>query len=137
MADTNNHERLMSFEELSALADEGKLTRESLQGQLDAHSRALREEFELSTKETPETDNLEKFTKDFFKSHLHSAAAQIVHLANNADSETVRLSSSKYIIEAALVQNEEDANPLAALLKDLVKNDPVPVGNEDAGKPTN
>jgi hypothetical protein len=105
------------FSELSQLADNGGLSAESFNQKLNSYAEAFRQEYEQSTKESPE--NVEQYTLDFFKKNIHSAAAQVVWLSNNADSETVRLSASKYVIDQALADGERDGDPIKDLLNSL------------------
>lgn len=106
-----------NFDELAAKAETGELTEASLQQKLNEYSAALKQEYETKTAASPE--NLEEFTRDFFKKNVHSMAAQVVWLANNAESESVQLSACKYGIGLAFAQSEEDGDPIKNLLKEL------------------
>jgi hypothetical protein len=113
--------QLRSFEELDSLADRGELTKESLQEELNKYVEAFQQEYETASQEQPE--NVEEFTRDFFKKNVPAAAAQIVWLANAAESENVRASMSKYVIEAAMATANADGDPIKELLSSLSKND--------------
>lgn len=117
----NKPPELKNFEELDKQADSGNLTRQSLQDELNRYAAAYREEFELASKADPE--NVEEYTRDFFKQNIHQAAAQIVWLASNAESESVRGNMSKYVIEQATKDAEDAGDPVRALLKKLQNND--------------
>jgi len=95
------------------------VTPENLQEKLAAYQQAIKEEFEVSSEADPE--NIEEYTRDFFKKNIHIFAAQIAHLAIAADSETVRLNASKYGIEAALADSRADGDPMRDLLAELTK----------------
>lgn len=97
------------------------LTEEMVKAELSAYQQALEAEFKLKTDVDP--DNVNEYTQEFFKANAYSAAAQIVHLANFAESETVRASMSKYIVEAARDDEKGSENPLNAILEGLKKND--------------
>lgn len=120
--------------ELLAQARKGELTEANLQQKLNEYSLALKQEYETKTKERP--DDLEEHTRDYFKDNLHNAAHQVVWLSNNADSESVRLSSCKLIIATALEQSKADGDPIAGLLAELtgkkkvVTTEPAPLGND-------
>ena len=107
----------MSFEDLDKLAESGDLTRETLQEELQRYTKAYQQEFETSTKIDP--DNVGEYTTDFFRKNVHQAAAQIVWLAANAESESVRGNMAKYVIEKATADSDREGNPIAALLKKL------------------
>lgn len=117
----NNEDTPKGFDELNEAAEAGELTPEQLQSELDRYAEALRQEFETKTEEEPE--NVEAYTRDFFKKNIHTAAAQIVWLSMHAESESVKASMSKYIIEAALKNEEEGKDPVRDLLKQLQAND--------------
>jgi len=72
------------FDEL--MADED-LTPEKLQAKLNDYHAAFEQEFTVAVEKSP--DNVIEYTTDFFKKNVAMAAAQIVWLAGNAESETV------------------------------------------------
>lgn len=110
-----NHENPSDeFEELNSKEE---LTEEDLQKRLNSYAEALRKEFEEATKAAP--SNVEEYTRDFFKRNIHAAAAQVVFLSSNAESETVRLKASQYVIEMAIADGERDGDPIRAMLKEL------------------
>jgi hypothetical protein len=109
----------MDFEDLDKMADEGKLTEERFKEELNSYASALRQEFEMSTAAAPE--NTEQYTRDFFKKNIHSMAAQVVWLANNASSESVSLSACKFGILQALEDARSDGDPIKELLAELSK----------------
>lgn len=84
------------------------------------YALALQQEYETKVEETP--DNVQEHTKDFFKAKVHTAAAQIVFLADHAESETVKLNANKFILTQAFADEDKEQNPLAELLKGLKKN---------------
>jgi hypothetical protein len=96
---------------------EDEVTEENLQQKLNEYAAAFRQEFEESTKNSP--DNVEEYTRDFFKKNIHSAAAQIVWLSNNAASESVRLAASKLVVHEALTDARADGDPIKELLASL------------------
>lgn len=110
-----------SYEELSGLADSGELTEESLQNELAKYRQAIQEEFETSQSEIPE--NIEEHTKKFFRKNLAHFLAQIVDLSQNASSETVRLSASKFGIQEALKDGRVEGDPVKDLIKKLQKTE--------------
>lgn len=97
--------------------DENEVTSENVHQYLNEYAAAMRSEFEDKTKATP--DNVEAYTTDFFKSNIHAAAAQIVFLATNSDSDSVKLRASQFIIERALTDGRADGDPIKDLLKKL------------------
>lgn len=89
--------------------------------ELRLYTKALREEYEERVAETP--DNVEEHTSEFFKASVPYAAAQIVWLSQNADSESVKLNASKMVLTMALKEEQDAKNPLADLLRGLKAND--------------
>lgn len=112
------------FSEMKEAADKGELTPESLNDKLNQYHEAFRQEFEDKTKKSP--DNVDEYTTDFFKKNIHAAAAQVAWLAHNAESESVRLRASQFVIERALTDGRSDGDPIKELLKKLTKNNTVP-----------
>jgi hypothetical protein len=119
--DTNPPEDNTEFEALKRLADDGELTAETLNAKLNSYAEAYRQEFETDSKADP--DNVEEYTRDYFKKNIHVAAAQIVWLSVNSTSESVMLNASKYVIDAALKDAEAMGDPIRELMKSLQKND--------------
>jgi len=107
----------LNFDELNAQAENGELTDESLQEKLNQYSLALQQEYETKTEVAPE--NIEEYTRDFFKKNIHMAAAQIVWLAGNASKESTKLNAAKYVVEAALAEGRADGDPIKELLRSL------------------
>lgn len=100
--------------------DNDNLDEETLQRKLHEYHAALRSEFEATNvAELAEPEKAEVETREFFKKNVPHAAAQIAWLAQNADSETVKLNASKYVIEKAFKDSEADGDPVTALLKEL------------------
>jgi len=95
------------------------LSEPQTEAKLQAYRQAIEEEYETSLDSDPE--NVEEYTRDFFKKNIHMAAAQVVHLAGTAESETVRLNASKYIVEAALADSRADGDPIRDLMNKLTK----------------
>jgi len=105
------------FEELD---NDPELTEEKLQEKLNQYAKAFEEEFAQASKDHP--DNVEEYTRDFFKNNIHAAAAQIVWLANNSTSDSVRLRASQFVLEQALEDGREDGDPVKQLLHQLTKS---------------
>lgn len=106
-----------SDEQFEKLMNDSGLTEESLQAELNRYSASLHKELQDSLAQEPE--NVEEYTRNFFKKNVHSAAAQIVWLSNNADSESVKFSASKYVVGMALEVEKDDKDPLKSILKSL------------------
>jgi hypothetical protein len=94
---------------------------DSLQSQLIRYRAAIEQEYALAekAKEAANTENLQAATREFFKENSAHAAAQIAWLSLNAESESVRLRASQYIIERGLADSAEDGDPIKQLLSDL------------------
>ena len=99
------------------MMNDDELTQESLQSKLNEYHKAFAEEFEEKTKAAPE--NVEEYTRDFFKENIHMAAAQIVWLAGNAESESIRLNASKTIVTEALADASADGDPIKDIINGL------------------
>lgn len=110
-----------SFEELSKLADEGKLTQTDMEKVLQSYAAAVREEFKIATE--TDSENVVEAARDFGRKHSGEALAQIHLLMHSADSESVRFSASKYIMSLALDESRKDGDPIKAILNDLMKTD--------------
>lgn len=106
------------FEKMMA---DPELTEENLQATLNKYANAIRSEFEEATKEQEDLSRVEEYTRDFFKKNIHSAAAQIVWLSNNAESESVRLKAATTVLHEALADSRADGDPIKNLLNELTK----------------
>jgi len=98
------------------------LSDEALQKELHSYAAALRQEFELSqskTKDDESAQNVERYTRDFFKKNLAHAAAQIVWLSSNSTSDSIRLKASQFIVKEALAGAQADGDPISELLRSL------------------
>lgn len=115
------------FSKLSEQADRGELTEESLQKQLNDYREAYRQEFEESVKNDP--DEVTKHTQEFFKNEVPAAAAQMVWLAYNAESQNIQKDCLKFIIAQGLKDAKRDGDPIRDLLSELGKK-PEPT-NQD------
>lgn len=115
------------YERLSDLADSGELTQEKLQETLNKYAAALQQEFEDSTNKNPE--NIEEYTRNFFKNNIYAAAGQIVFLSNNSESDSIRLRASQFIVQQALADCHDDGDPIKDLLKELAKS-PAPTPDQ-------
>lgn len=101
---------------------------EEIAAELSKYRKALAEEFAreeatdsvLTGLDDP-VSNVEKYTRNFFKQNLPDAAAQIVWLSCNSDSDSVRLRASKMIVDIALDDARQDGDPLKELLNSLKK----------------
>jgi hypothetical protein len=93
-----------------------------IQAELHKYAKALREEFERSPDPADRAaENVEKYTRDFFKKHIASAAAQIVWLSANSTSDSVRLRACQIIVKEALEDARADGDSVKDLLKDLME----------------
>lgn len=111
-----------SYEELDS---DPQLTEKSLQEKLNAYRKAHEQEFKLAASAEEEVI---KATEDFFKKQTPDAAAQIVWLAHNAESETVQANMCKFIIQMGTQDAKRDGDPIKELLADLKKK-PVSVSD--------
>jgi hypothetical protein len=115
-------------------------TPDSLQKQLNDYRTALEQEYAMAEKaaqaaqatKAASTENLQVATRDFFKDNSAHAAAQIAWLAMNAESESVRLRASQYIIERGLADSKDDGDPIKKLLSELTK--PAPSKQAEAAE---
>jgi hypothetical protein len=108
---------------------------DSLQSQLARYRAAIEQEYALAEKaaSAASTENLQVATRDFFKDNSAHAAAQIAWLAMNAESESVRLRASQYIIERGLADSAGDGDPIKQLLSDLTSR-PVDQQSKEPAK---
>ena len=113
--------------ETEARGDKGLqfgLSDEALSAELHSYAAALRQEFEIQQNKTAasdkDTQNVEKYTRDFFKKNLAHAAAQIVWLSSNSTSDSIRLKASTFIVKEALAGSVADGDPITELLRELV-----------------
>lgn len=109
--------------EYDKLYSDPDLTPEKLNDKLNDYARAYQQEFETRTQAQPE--DVELHTRDFFKRNVHCAAAQVVWLSSNADSETVRLNASKAILAYAFEDAKNDGDPFKQLMRELTSK-PLP-----------
>lgn len=107
-----------SFDEM---ASDPEFTDEDVKRELASFAEALRQEFEEKQHAQPE--NVAQHTQEYFKANSPHAIAQIVWLSIHAESETVRMNASKYIVEKAISKEEADKDPVSALLRKLAGND--------------
>lgn len=95
-----------------------------LQGMLADYQKAYQEEYRLATEEASngERDGLLKKAGKDLDELVPSAISQIAYLMENAESESVRASLAKYIIQSRIGQlltEASSADPLEALIKKL------------------
>jgi len=123
MADAEDHNQNDNddYERLNELAKKDELTQEKLQAELQAYSAALREEYETKSQATPE--NVEEYTREFFKKNVHAAAAQIVYLSHSAESESIRLRAAQTVVTEALKDARAEGDPIKSILAGLSAND--------------
>ena len=105
--------------EFEELMKDDSLTQESLNEKLQQYRAAVEQEFESSVKSDP--DNLTEHMHEFFKNNTAQAAAQIVWLAHNAESESVRKDLLKYIVDRGLEDAKKDGDPIMEALGKLQK----------------
>lgn len=118
-------------DDFARLTSDPDLTEEKLLEEMNKYEKAFEEEMNVKAEANPE--DVEQHTSDFFRANAHFAAAQIVHLAMNAESETVRGSMSKYILDTAYKVEKESQDPIVNIIKKLQENDskPQPANKED------
>lgn len=96
-------------------------TDEALSNELAKYKLALEQEFERApSPEDRAAENVEKYTRDFFKKHIASAAAQIVWLSANSTSDSVRLRACQIIVKEALEDARADGDPIKDILNGLM-----------------
>lgn len=99
-----------------------ELSQESLQVILANYKKALEQEFDLEVRpELVDPEILTEAIKKQMIGKLPVAFKSLAYLAEHADSESVRLSSSKFIIECAIGKQAIalPGDPLSNLLKNL------------------
>lgn len=129
-AEATDHVEEGDTELFNKLSNDPELTPEKVAEALNVYATALQKEFEEKTQAEPE--NVAQYTKEFFKRNVHGAAAQIVWLSTFAESETVKLSASKYVVEQAIKDEEDAQDPVRDLLTKLKAND----GNKKIKEPS-
>ena len=118
------NEETPSFDELMQKADKGNLSNNDMEKILQDYSRAVREEFEMATAKNP--DNAEEAARDFARKHQGESLAQIHWLSINADSESVKLNASKYLVQLAISESNADGDPIKQIMHQLMKTDEHP-----------
>ena len=99
-------------------SNEPNVTDESIQAELHAYAAALRAEFQMAQEQNTEPD-VEKHTRDFFKKNVQDAALQVVWLAHNSDSDSIRLKACTFIIKEAFEAGVKDGDPIKDLMREL------------------
>lgn len=95
-------------------------TPDELEKHLQKYHAAIASEFEAETAAVNGTKELEAAIRDFYKKETTSAAAQIVWLANNASSESVRFAACRHVIAEGLAAARADGeSPMEKLLREL------------------
>jgi len=103
----------------AANPEQPSVTDESIQAELHAYAAALRAEFQMAQEQNTEPD-VEKHTRDFFKKNVQDAALQVVWLAHNSDSDSIRLKACTFIIKEAFEAGVKDGDPIKDLMRDLM-----------------
>lgn len=119
--DSKEFDSTLNGRSFAEMANDPEFTDEDAKRELLLYSQALRQEFE--DKQHAEPENVAQHTQDYFKANSPHAIAQIVWLSLNAESETVRLNASKFIIDHAIKKEDADKDPVSALLRSLAGND--------------
>lgn len=127
-AETNTPEEQSRFE---AMMRKDAVEETELRDELNSYAEALRQEFEAKQNNTSSAEETAENTKEFLRKNVHSAAAQVVWLSNNADSESVRLNASKYIVEMATRLENEDKDPVADIIRQLTKKSVAKVAEDE------
>lgn len=90
-----------------------------------SYADALRQEFAREETETRDSEishlddpvsNVDKYTARFFRQNLPDAAAQIVWLMSNSESDSVRLKAAKMVLDLAREDAKRDGDPIRDLL---------------------
>lgn len=122
---------------------DNELTPDRLQDELAKYQAALKQEFELAEKAADGFDPLmvEASLKKFWLSNAPMSAAQIVWLAQFADSETVKLKANQFVIEQAKELSEAENDPVKRILMGLMKEstpaEEAAITNNKANNPKN
>jgi hypothetical protein len=96
---------------------DGEITPENVQERLNDYITAYKQEFENKVSSDPE--NIEEYSREFHRKNAHMYLAQVAWLANNAESESVRLAACKFGLESARQEENDSGDPIKNLLKDL------------------
>jgi hypothetical protein len=107
-----------SFDELMKKADKGELSQNDMDTILQDYAKAVREEFEIATAARP--DNAEEAARDFARKHQGESLAQIHWLSIHADSESVKLNASKYIVSLAISESNAEGDPIKQIMANLM-----------------
>jgi sigma54-dependent transcription regulator len=111
-----------TFEELDKLASEGNLTPDDLQLEIKRYTKAYQEEFEEAEAASNDLSKTAENLETFWKQNAVLAAGQIVYLAHNAESETVRANMLRFIVERAEEDSTRDGDPMAKILERLTSS---------------
>lgn len=109
-------DELPDFDELN----ESEHSEKSLQEELNKYRKAYQEEFEAKV-ENAAPDNIEEYTREFFKQNISTAAAQIVFLSGNGETDSIKLRASKMVVDLALADSAADGDPIKEFLRSLQK----------------
>lgn len=100
-----------------------------LQLKLAAYHRAIEGEFNLlqDAAQSGEADKIAEAARKMLTDHTPSAVRTLTWLAENADSESVRMNCSKYILDNVLGKSglATPVDPLEKLVKELQGNAPT------------
>lgn len=99
---------------------EEQLAEQTLQRELENYRRALESEYAASQVPGAET-NLVAKVQDLYKDNAVKAAHDIIWLANNSTSDSVRFSALKHITTEAFKHAIADNDPYKQLLDQLTK----------------
>ena len=108
-----------------------QLTEAAAQKALNDYHDAIQKEFSVASAAATTSDKVTEYARDFFKNNLPTAAAQIMWLVVNAESESIKLNASKYVVDRALEDAKVDKDPVKQLLEGLGLNS----GNAAAPEP--
>lgn len=104
------------------MGNESDLTPEELNNLRQEHQsylEAYKQEFQENAAKEPE--EAETYARDFFKKNVPTAAAQIVWLSQNAESEAVKLNAAKTILAEAFANGRAVGDPIKDILTNLTK----------------
>lgn len=76
------------------------------------------------------TSNVEKYTQKFFRQNLPDAAAQVVWLMANSESDSVRLRAAQMVINIAREDAKVEGDPLKDLLASLRSTPTAPASSD-------